>query len=507
MITEYSDVTDVEISASLTPNGEYFLYLGLLFMGLLFIFLGFDTSVIGIQCYGFVYASAICSFLCRKALQGIALSFLDIFSLSFALFFGFGTSMTEAYVLEAEQGVIVALVYTIIALFVAYLDFQWMAWPRNFMYEKGFSARELLLKLDNISLPALTALFLFRLATWAFAASIGLVMSGTGEVMADVDGLTSAFIILSLPFRPFAILVGASLSNHGQLSIRWIARCLFFIELIQSFLTGRRELLFLFFLVAFVSYLKTVRLQLAHLFWGALGAVVMVMVLAPFFYHLRATMQENEVHSAPVEERLSRMLSEVLPDAQATFNLSEMLEKESGYRTNMGTRSYLLTPLTQTVEAIEEGTDYLYGQVLFRAFLLAVPRFLWPGKGDYLMMEDAPTEQFIQIHFGMPLGDVSSTLVWHGYADGGLLGILVYMGIFGLLVGFLQYRLGYAQSVLVEVMIFGMILVWICNVEITVDQVLGDMRLILFLLCVDYFFGGRIEYLTAHQRYRTGWQE
>ena len=193
-----------------------------------------------------------------------------------------------------------------------------------------------------------------------------------------------------------------------------------------------------------------------------------------------------------------------MPDAQSTFNWSSILDEESRYRKNLETRGYILGPLAETIAAVSEGQDHLYGEVFLRAVILAIPRFLWPGKTAYLFMDDGQTEQFIQSHFGLPLEDAASTLIWNGYAEAGVLGIFLYMGTFGILVGYLQSRAIVARSTIIGTMVLGILLAWVYRPEMSIDSIWGDLRVVFFLLVLDRFWGTKIEQLTARVEVTQG---
>ena len=64
------------------------------------------------------------------------------------------------------------------------------------------------------------------------------------------------------------------------------------------------------------------------------------------------------------------------------------------------------------------------------------PKFLWPGKLDYL--GNRQVEQKIQMWFGMPDEDGASTFLGYAIADGGWIGIILYFAFFGALLGLLM---------------------------------------------------------------------
>lgn len=477
---------------------EPLLYGGLLFLGLL-IFLGAGPLDLPyIRLYSLAYAVVILGTIVWKAVQGFPLTFYDILAASFGGFFGLGTASTQTELLLFSPHTFPALVLTLVGLGAAYIGFQSSAGSD----ETSAWLPVFLKRLEGIHERTLFGLLAVRIGSWAFAVSQGLIMSGTGGMMTEVGTLTSAILILSSTFKPVAILVGSVLMNSERWTVRWMARLLIGIEVCQAFLGGRREIGFFVVVIAFVGYLKAGRLRVSQLTWSTVAPLVVLLVVGPLFYHLRNVMIRYEVHSAPVEERLGLMLNEVLPETQETFKLSTMLEEEGSYRENLEKRGYILGPLAETISAVSSGADYLYGAVFVRACVLIVPRFVWPEKINYLALDDAQTEQFIQSHFLLPLEDVASTLIWNGYTEGGIVGILIYMGLFGVLLAFLQWRVVAARSTLLGAIIFGLLLTWTYRPEISIDNILGDMRVMLVFLCMDLWLGNWIENVTMRNDFQ-----
>jgi len=107
-------------------------------------------------------------------------------------------------------------------------------------------------------------------------------------------------------------------------------------------------------------------------------------------------------------------------------------------------------------------------------------------------------EELIEEHFGLPIVDMASTVLTHGYADGGLLGVLIYMVLLGSFLGVCERSLGASRSSILGVYVYALGLATAIQVEGDVTDLFTIGRLIAVLLLVNWLAGHRIErWVTA----------
>ena len=120
-------------------------------------------------------------------------------------------------------------------------------------------------------------------------------------------------------------------------------------------------------------------------------------------------------------------------------------------------------------------------------------------------------EELIELHFGLPILDMASSVLAHGYADGGLVGVALYMALLGAVLGFCERRVGTSRCALLGLCMYAMAVGRAIQVEADVTDVLLLGRYIVGLLLLDWLVGQRMErWLTvARRRVRLGrpaWQ-
>jgi len=154
---------------------------------------------------------------------------------------------------------------------------------------------------------------------------------------------------------------------------------------------------------------------------------------------------------------------------------------------------------------------FMGGRVFLTAVLAAVPRALWPGKEQLMATETWQVEELIEEHFGLPIFDMASSVLAHGYADGGLLGVVLYMALQGAVLGVCDRRAGTSRCALLGLCAYALGVGTAVQVEMNVTSILVTGRYLLGLLLLDWLAGRRIDrWLTlARSRARVGrpaWQ-
>jgi hypothetical protein len=223
-------------------------------------------------------------------------------------------------------------------------------------------------------------------------------------------------------------------------------------------------------------------------------------------FHLREVAQTSGLYRAGVATRTETLVRDVIPNALASFDLRKSFGADSPYVANVRQRSNISDLLVDVMAAHDRGVPFLRGRVFLTALVAAVPRALWPGKERLLATETWQVEELIQQHFGLPIFDVASTVLTHGYADGGLLGVLLYMAGLGAVLGLCERRVGASRCAVLGLCVYALGVAMAVQVEANVTDVLVIGRFILGLMALDWLAGHRLErwLTTARARARVG---
>jgi len=199
------------------------------------------------------------------------------------------------------------------------------------------------------------------------------------------------------------------------------------------------------------------------------------------------------LYQAEVATRSDTLLQQVLPDAIATFDLTASFSAGSEYLENVRERSRILDLLMDVEAAHRGGAPVLGGRGLLAALVATIPRAIWPGKERVMVTETWQVEELIQRHFGLPAVDMASTMLTHGYADGGVLGVIVYMALLGVLLGVCERSLGSSRSALLGLWVYALGVSLAVQIEANVTDLFAVGRVIAALLLADWLLGRRIE--------------
>lgn len=247
-------------------------------------------------------------------------------------------------------------------------------------------------------------------------------------------------------------------------------------EFMYQALQGRRDLLFLIILIAFVYYAIRTRIN-----WKLIGACIFGVLFiftaySKFFLQFRSAAQadRSSIYSDGFFDTLAvGVVGATEADASAA---SERLSKNLMYRSRMNT-DWILT--------ITSSTGFLgalHGESLMHASFSALPRFLRPNKywGDHASM--------IQAHLGMAEFDAADNYVANGYIDFGFLGVAIFgLGLAAMLnFGLLIAQFIYSNQAIFGCLIFAMLYHLALNVEVTLSEPLLVLRnmVVLFALCL-----------------------
>ena len=334
---------------------------------------------------------------------------------------------------------------------------------------------------------------------WAlrgYGGSQGLVLSHAGDVMAEAGAGASLAIHLGLLLRPLLLCLGGVLLFDRSPLQRTLGLAIMTGELGWAVLWSRRQL-FELIMVLLIVNLWTGRVTLRRLVGWSVVVAFTTLVMWPFMFHLRAVAQQTDLFRGDLAARASVLVNDVLPDAFGTFDVTKSFETRSEYLDNVQLRSRTSELLIDIAAAHRDGAPLMGGEVLLAAVVATIPRMVWPGKERLLASETWQVEELIEQHFGLPISDVASTVLTHGYADGGVVGAVLYMALLGSLLGASERAGRRSGSALLGLWVYALALSLAVQIEANVSDLFAVGRVILVVVCLDRLAGRGIEQLTT----------
>jgi hypothetical protein len=357
----------------------------------------------------------------------------------------------------------------------------------------------------RVQATRLSVVFLAVAAVWSlriYSASKGLVLSHAGDVMTEVGTGASIAIHLGLIVRPVILFLGAVLTTQDRPVRRVVGLLVLIGELVYAVLWARRLLLEVMIALLIVSTWSGRRLRgRQFLTWAAVVAFATV-IMWPFMFHLRAVAQQAGLYGGDLAGRADTLLYDVVPEAIRTFDLGRSFEADSEYLENVRGRSRTSDLLIDIADSHHEGTPVMGGAVIRAAIVASVPRVLWPGKEQFMATETWQVEELIEEHYGLPLVDMASTVFTHGYADGGVIGAMLYMALLGATLAVGEWARTRLRCALLGLWVYALTVSLAVQVEQNVTDVFGIGRVIVVLLVVDYLAGRQLERLATVPRLR-----
>jgi hypothetical protein len=358
----------------------------------------------------------------------------------------------------------------------------------------------------RVQATRLTVVFLATASIWGlrwYGASQGLVVADVGDVMTEVGAGASTLIQLGQLGHLLILFLGVVLLMDPRPLRRCVGLLLFAGELGYAPLWSRRSLFVVIVALLLVGLWTGRRLRLRQIVAYSAVAAFLLFVMWPFIFHLRAVAQNSGLYRAGIAARTDILIRDVIPDALATFDLRASFGADSPYLYNVRERSNIADLLVDVMAAHDRGVPFMGGRVFLAALVATIPRAIWPGKERLMATQSWQVEELIEEHFGLPIVDMASTVLTHGYVDGGLLGVLIYMAFLGGFLGVCERSLGASRSSFLGVYVYALGLATAIQVEGDVTNLFAFGRLIGVLLLVDWLAGRRIERLVTAARRRA----
>jgi hypothetical protein len=333
-----------------------------------------------------------------------------------------------------------------------------------------------------------------------YMTSQGMVLSHAGDVMSEAGTGASMGIQLALLARPLALMLGAALAMDPRPHRRALGLCLVAAELLFAVLFARRLVLDVVAALLLVGLWVGRRIGPRQLAAAAVMIAFTTLVMWPFMFHMRGIADQEGLYGTAYASRAGTLIEKVIPTAISTFDLGASLDAGSAYMDNVRDRARTLDLLLDVMAAQRDGIRVMAGDVALAALTAVVPRALWPGKERLMAWETWQVEELIERHFGLPLMDMTSTVLTHGYADGGIAGVLAYMALLGALLGICERALATAGSALVGLYVYGLGLSMAVQVEANITDLLAAARVMAVLLVADRLAGRWLERQVAERR-------
>jgi hypothetical protein len=332
----------------------------------------------------------------------------------------------------------------------------------------------------------------------AYAATQGLVISHSRDVMVSVEGWTSLLIQLGALARPLLFFLGATLLFDHRRSRRVLGVVVIAGELVAAAVGARRLLLEVIVVVCLVYIWTGRRPKVVQLVTLAGTAALVGLVIWPFMFQLRSAADATRLYWAEPSDRFQILVIDTIPHALANFRLMGALEAEDKYVGNIRDRASTIQFLIEVVAAQREGREAMGGRVITAALVASVPRLLWPGKQRLLDTETWQVEELIQTHFGLPLIDTGSTVLSQGYADLGVAGVLLYGALLGAFLGVCERALAGSRCAILGLWIYGLGALLAVQIEANVTDIVVIGRAVVPLLLLDRLAGGTLDgWLTS----------
>ena len=335
----------------------------------------------------------------------------------------------------------------------------------------------------------------------AYAATQGLVISHSRDVMASVEGWTSLLIQLSTLARLLLFLLGATLLFTHRRSRRVLGGAVIAAELIAAAVGSRRLLLEVIVVVCLVYLWTGRRPKVVQVVALAATAAFVGMVVWPFMYQLRSAAEATRLYTSEPSDRFQILVMDTIPHAFATFRFGGALEADGKYLGNIRERASTIQFLIEVVAAQREGREAMGGRVITAALVSSVPRLLWPGKQRILDTETWQVEELIQSHFGFPIVDTGSTVITQGYADLGVAGVLLYAALLGAFLGVCERALAGSRCAILGLWIYGLGALLAVQIEANVTDIIVIGRAVVPLLLLDRLAGRTLDgWLTTRPK-------
>lgn len=251
--------------------------------------------------------------------------------------------------------------------------------------------------------------------TYAFVFNISISGTDTTKRILEVPYI---FIILNdfSNIMRFTILFWAISYIFSNRRISLLPIILNLSETLYMFFMGRRQMLFVLFLLIFIYISLGYKIKPKRLLPFILLSLLFLLYIFPFFLSLR------DVADSHLKDKNKSTINLISQSYQEV--ISSKLKK-SNYKKNVIYRAYIIR---WSMQILNQSRIFngLGGFALGDCILWSVPKFMNPGKYNTL-----DPEQLINAKFSLPMIDSPSNWPAYGLADFGLVGSFFYGFLLG----------------------------------------------------------------------------
>jgi multisubunit Na+/H+ antiporter MnhC subunit len=340
---------------------------------------------------------------------------------------------------------------------------------------------DLMNRVNALPLSMIITCLVIHLALVTYSFSLGIVMSGTGGIMGEASILQSIILQISGFVSGIITLMGFLLLFNEEKRIRLFGFSIVLFQLILVFLGGRRGLLGIVMLYGII-WVIIKGLTFKRITIVTVSIILVTTIAWPTFLELRNIAQKEGIIQATPNERTSILMQSGNSLYKGKgFSINRVYTSQ--YKDNLQNRFSFLQWTVSIQEALMSGHELRYGDIAITSFLEVVPRFLWPGKLEYLGFTQI--ESKIQQWFGLPDVDGASTFLGAAIADGGWIGVFIYFVFFGVVLKLIMHYIIIGHFTLLKLWCVWAMFSLCFNVEAAVTSILDVLRLLIVILLFD----------------------
>jgi len=268
----------------------------------------------------------------------------------------------------------------------------------------------------EIPFSNLLIVFLSFLGLKLYNFSIGGGVSGFNTL--EVNLSKNYFVVIleqvTEPFKFVLLFCGFYLIIRKDKLAWWIAFPVLIFVGLDSFLQGRRSMVFFIIALGFTVFSVQRKVKIRHALFGLVSVILIFSVISPFFLAFRSAGQQ--ARHTEVDDSLVAFLSRGFEEAQ---QLDDVTIVEKGAH-NLSHRFLLVRSYPLTLFEVQQGQSPLLGRAFIQASTSALPRAFRPYEAWI------NPESYVQMQYGLPIMDVSTSILGHFVAD-----FSVFGGFFG----------------------------------------------------------------------------
>lgn len=322
-----------------------------------------------------------------------------------------------------------------------------------------------------------------------------------------ISGLNSFQSAMALPypvvvamylFGPFEILVLGYAVAKILVHRKYLFVLIIFSEIGFNILQGRREVLFVLFFVIIFYFAIRRTFRLGPLILGGTLGALFLFAVSPFFLSVRSDAQR--IKQLEGGSGLSAYISAVAGEGKMTASEGDDEFERENAMANLSPRSRMNLVWIMNITHGAIARYPMFGESIFHGVMSALPRKFRPYRfwGDHASS--------IQMHFGLPFGDVADNYIASGVADFWLIGPLIFGFLFGCLLnffGFVAVRRFFREPLL-SALLFCYLFLLATDFESSLSTIFVILRNIIIVFVLIHFMRRMGFSFGRHKQPRSG---